>query len=198
MTIPLNPKNFPEKDAHFLIDGPAGVIEVLSTIPKKIQPKGVGVICHPHPLHEGSMTNKVVYTLAKAFDLKGLKTVRFNFRGVGKSEGSFAEGIGETEDLIAVAEWVKKTCAGLPIWLGGFSFGSFVAINGANQMPIAQLFTVAPAVTRSNYQSLALPHCPWTIIQGEEDEIVPPETVYSWYRGFENNAELKVNLIKVS
>ena len=192
-----NPAEFREGNQHFLLEGPAGVLEVLTTTPKKVVAKGIGIICHPHPLHDGAMTNKVVHTISKAFDLKGLKTVRFNFRGVGQSEGEFADGLGETDDLIAVLHWVKRTCPDLPIWLGGFSFGALVAARGAKKIPIQQLLTVAPAVTRCEYQTLDIVHCPWLVIQGEEDEVIAAESVYQWFEEINNQPGTEATLVKV-
>lgn len=161
------------------------------TLAAKNAALGVGIICHPHPLHEGTMHNKVVYTLSRALQAKGLHTVRFNFRGVGKSEGQYGNSTGEVADLMAVLAWVDQVLPQSKIWLGGFSFGAYIAAKGATQHPCQQLFTVAPSVENQPYDQLATVSCPWNIIQGEEDEVVPPEAVYAWV---ESHKESQPNL----
>lgn len=186
-------QTFPLIESTFLIPGPAGDLELItSPIDEAKHKSAVAVICHPHPLHGGTMNNKVVTTLARAFKDLGLRTVRFNFRGVGKSEGSFAAGIGETDDLLAVINWVKKTCPGDALWLAGFSFGGYVSARVAalyapsnkgdalhEPISVAQLVTIAPQVSRfkSTYPMIT---CPWLLVQGEQDEIVSPEEVFEW------------------
>ena len=97
-----------------LIDGPAGKLEVAVSEPTEEERSAWGIVCHPHPLHGGTMNNKVVTTLAKTFQEMGFNTVRFNFRGVGKSEGEYDEGAGEINDLLAVVDWVQQT-SGQPL-----------------------------------------------------------------------------------
>jgi len=175
-------KSFPQTETTFLLQGPAGNLEVLATpiAENTTQKSAIAIICHPHPLHGGTMTNKVVTTLARAFRDIGLRTVRFNFRGVGKSEGSYAEGIGETDDLLAVVKWVKEVFPDTDIWLAGFSFGSCVAIRAATMIPVAQLVCIAPPVSRFDLAGLPPVTCPWLIIQGDQDEVVVPEEVFAW------------------
>ena len=96
---------FPATETTFLLPGPAGDLEIAAA--PQDGARATAIICHPHPLHGGTMTNKVVTTIARAFHELGLRTVRFNFRGVGKSAGKYAEGIGESDDLRAVITWVK-------------------------------------------------------------------------------------------
>ncbi len=143
MTLILNPQIFPENDAHILIEGEAGQLELLTTSPddQSTQNKGVAIICHPHPLHQGTMNNKVVHTLSKAFHNKGLYTVRFNYRGVGKSEGSYGDSIGEVADLLSVLKWVDSVLDSPAIYLAGFSFGAFIAARGAALHDCKQLCT---------------------------------------------------------
>lgn len=174
-------QSFPTEETTFLLPGPAGNIEILTTpaIPDK-EIAATAIICHPHPLHGGTMTNKVVTTLARVFYDVGLRTVRFNFRGVGQSEGVYDHGIGETEDVIAIANWLKKACPGEVVWLAGFSFGGFVAARAATRLPIAKLITVAPQASRFQSETLPAITCPWLIIQGEQDEVVSPTEVYAW------------------
>lgn len=176
------PDSFPSQESIFLLPGPVGHIEVLATpAPEENQKRSaVAVICHPHPLHGGTMTNKVVTTLAKTFRDLGMRTVRFNFRGVGKSEGTFAEGIGETDDLLAVVKWAQTTCPGDELWLAGFSFGAFVSARAATQIPVAQLVSIAPQVSRFIETKVPEITCPWVLVQGEQDEVISAEEVFAW------------------
>src|SRR5512147_2136853 len=108
-----------------LIDGPAGKIEIDINDPGAAR-RGIALIAHPNPVQGGTKDNKVVTTLAKALFALGHVAVRPNFRGVGATEGAYDEGRGETEDLLAVADYVRKRFGDLPLLLAGFSFGSFV------------------------------------------------------------------------
>jgi alpha/beta superfamily hydrolase len=174
--------SFPQIETTFLLPGPAGKLEVLATpVKSDASPRAaIAVICHPHPLFAGTMTNKVVSTLARAFDDLGLPTVRFNFRGVGKSEGAYAEGIGEIEDLLAVVEWAKTCFPDSDLWLAGFSFGAAVSAHAATRIPVAQLVSIAPPVPRFDLLTLPPITCAWLVVQGEEDDVVIPEEVYAW------------------
>jgi len=109
-----------------------------------------------------------------------MATVVFNFRGTGASQGTFDEGIGETDDLLAVAHWAQHVRPRAALWLAGFSFGSYVAARAAAQLPVRQMISVAPPVGRWDFTPLASPLCPWLVVQGEEDEIVDPRAVYAW------------------
>lgn len=160
-----------------LIPGPVGELELLTTsgdLPV------TAIICHPHPLQGGTMNNKVVTTLMRTFRDLGLSTVRFNFRGIGKSAGSYGGGLGETDDLFAVMDWVKQKEPGHTIWLAGFSFGACVAIRGAALRPVARLVTIAPPVSRFDLKDLPPITCPWIMVQGDQDDIVLPQEVYDW------------------
>ena len=163
--------------------GPAGRIEMLLDGPHGAA-EAVAVICHPHPLHQGTMRNKVVHTLARFFARRGALAVRFNFRGVGGSAGEYAGGIGEVDDALAVIEWARERHPGLPLWLAGFSFGGMVAIRAAVAARPAALITVAPAI-RFFGDDFVMPPCPWLIVQGEADEIVAAADVVRWARSLE-------------
>ncbi len=178
----------------FTIPGPAGSIETISSWPQAPKGKTVVIICHPHPLYSGTMNNKVVTTLYKTFDALGFPTVRFNFRGVGKSEGQYGEMVGETEDLKAVLAWVKEALPDYTVWLAGFSFGGYITANVTNQdHSIAQLVTIAPAVNHADFYKLTDIECPWLIIQGEEDEVVP----FAESRAFADNPPVPVTFINM-
>lgn len=172
---------FPSNDASLLLPGPAGVLETIVELPEpQCARRGVAVICHPHPLHEGTMHNKVVTMTGRSLRELGLATVRFNFRGVGESQGEYDEGRGETLDLLAVAEWVGRQHPEDELWLAGFSFGSYVALLGSRHLPVKQLITIAPPVGRWDFSAAVAPRCPWLVVQGEEDEVVEPKAVFEW------------------
>lgn len=162
------------------ISGPVGPLEAITTCPD-VPLKGTVVICHPHPQHGGTMHNKVVHMLARSFAELGLRTVRFNFRGVGGSRGEFGHGVGESEDVLAVLEWVRTNRPDDEIWLAGFSFGAFMALRAAARFAVSQLILVAPPVQR--YPELGtppVPNVPTLVLQGEQDDVVSPATVIEW------------------
>jgi len=171
------------------ISGPAGSLESIVHNVSGDKFHHVGIICHPHPLHQGTMQNKVVTTVVKAFLSMGIPCVTFNFRGVGKSEGEFANAIGETEDCIAVIDWVSNRWVESKVWLAGFSFGSYVAAMASLQRTIFQLISIAPPVHHSYFTEFAL-NCPCLVIQGDNDEIVPALQVYQWYETLNTNKAL--------
>ena len=175
------PGDFPRERSEFLLKGPAGLIECAVDVPEPGDARqGTIIICHPHPEHGGTMHNKVVTICERSMRELGLRTVRFNFRGVGRSEGVFDDGYGETDDLFAVAEWVRRTRPHDSLWLGGFSFGSFITTRAALNLDTGQLISIAPPVDRYAFDSLHHPECPWLIVQGDEDEVVNVEMVSNW------------------
>ena len=162
----------------FEIAGPAGALEAAidASVGTAV---GTTVLCHPHPLQQGTMTNKVVTTVARAFARLGADAVRFNFRGVGASAGVHDGGIGECDDALAVVDWCRSRWPGRPLYLGGFSFGAAVAAAVAARAAPAGLVTVAPPVDRIR-DHFAAPRCPWLLIHGEADDVVPPQPVLEW------------------
>ena len=138
------------------------------------------VVCHPHPLHQGTMHNKVTHTLARAALGRGAPALRFNFRGTGRSAGSHDEGRGETDDVLAATEWMRVRHPGAELWLMGFSFGAMVAMRAAGQAEPTRLVTVAPAVTRFHADHPAAPSMPWLLVQGGADELVDAAAVRAW------------------
>lgn len=161
------------------IVGPAGPIEIVLDLPPGT-PHGVALVCHPHPLQGGTLDNKVVQTLARTFARLGYVAARFNFRGVGQSAGTFAEGIGESEDALAVLSHVRSRFgAALPVALAGFSFGAFVQTRVAERVQSAGLVLVGPAVNRFAVQSVP---AGTIVIHGEEDDVVPLADVFAWAR----------------
>jgi len=139
--------------------------------------RGLLLVAHPHPLHGGSLDNKVVTTLAKAANEAGWVSVRPNFRGVGMSDGEFDAGIGEAGDLLAVPRFVEMSYPDLPWALAGFSFGAFVQHRLRQELPAQRLILVAPAVTLYEFD----PVPPDTVvIYGDADELIPPATIRLW------------------
>jgi alpha/beta superfamily hydrolase len=176
-----------------IISGPAGDLELRIDCPREgVTQRGAGVICHPHPQFGGTLHNKVAHTLAKVFAELGLAAVRFNFRGVGRSAGAYDNGRGETADLQAVIGWVQDRNADGELWLAGFSFGGYVALRAAADQPIQQLITIAPPVNRFAVDVVTAPRCPWLLIQGENDEIVPSDAVLSWAKGLPDPPAIEV------
>lgn len=172
------------------VTGSAGLLQVVAEEPLDASspaPQAFAVVCHPHPLHGGTMDNKVVTTLARSFHALGLPTLRFNYRGVGSSQGSWDEGRGETQDALAVLAAGRARWPGAAPWLAGFSFGGYVAFNAsthAQGADVARLVTIAPALPR-HYPDPArvpVPPCPWLVVQGGADEVIDPQQVIDWSR----------------
>ena len=173
--------DFPSESGPVLIPGPAGTLELMIDLPEPGQERaGVAVVCHPNPPDGGTLHNKVVTMAARALSELGLAAVRFNFRGVGQSQGSFDQGRGETLDLLAVTDWVRKQRPNDALWLAGFSFGSWVALQGARHLPVKQMISIAPPVGLRECAGVLPPPCPWLGVQGEIDDIVDPQAVYDW------------------
>lgn len=169
----------PPRTERIVIPGPAGALEALLEIPQQHGPGRFGVVCHPHPLYGGTLDNKVVHTLARAFQQLGAPTLRFNFRGVGGSGGEFDQGRGEVEDVLAVVAHGRQLFPGAALWLAGFSFGGAVAMSSAARARPERLVLVAPGVTLLNVGNAA-PPCPWLIVQGDADDVIEPRYVLDW------------------
>jgi uncharacterized protein len=168
----------------FTMKGGAGVLEALRDVPTEGVLRGTVVIAHPHPLFGGTMQNKVVQTLARAFVQCGWQAVRFNFRGVGASAGTYDEGRGETADMLSVVE--QAAPAG-PLALAGFSFGAFVTTHVAQalqaQRPLDKLVLVGTAASRFEVAPVATDcHERTLVIHGEQDDTVALSSVLDWAR----------------
>ncbi len=186
-------KSFPCESGRFTIQGPAGPLEALLACPEAESGKPVqAVICHPHPLYGGSMQNKVVHTLARCFTELGVRAVRFNFRGVGDSAGSFNGGNGETADLWAVVDWANDHCPDAETWLAGFSFGAYVALRAAAQRLVSRVVLVAPPVNLYDFGGLPSPGQRAIILQGDQDEVVPVRGVQDWVAGLDAPPQLLI------
>jgi alpha/beta superfamily hydrolase len=174
-------KNIPPREKSLSFVGPAGDIEARLTLPLvDTRHHAVAAICHPHPLYGGSLDNKVTVTLARTLSAFGVPSLRFNFRGVGASAGSFASGIGETEDLLAAIRHIQTLYPNRALWLAGFSFGAYVALRATQSFAVDRLITIAPPVNLYDFRDLVPPACPWLLIQGTDDEVVPYREVAKW------------------
>ncbi|WP_101927552.1 MULTISPECIES: alpha/beta hydrolase [Luteimonas] len=183
---------FPTASGPLALAGPAGDLEAILDLPEAdgVALPVVAVICHPLPTEGGTMHNKVVTMVARSLRELGVTTLRFNFRGTGASAGVYDDGIGEIDDLAAVAAWVRATRPGHALWLAGFSFGAYVARRATDARQPDLLVSVAPPAGRWDFDRIVLPTCPWLVIQGEADEIVDPEAVYQWLEDTKASAEL--------
>lgn len=162
------------------VEGPAGDIECAIDAPAGT-PRGVAVVCHPHPQHGGTLDNKVAQTLARAFVQLGWRSVRFNFRGVGASQGAWGEGVGEVDDALAVIAAHRDRAA--PLMLAGFSFGAYVATQAATRLADdskpQRLVLVGPSTER---QQMASVPADTLVIHGESDDVVPLSATLAWAR----------------
>src|SRR5579871_1617051 len=182
----------PPRAERLAIEGPAGPLQALIETPQTghgeaLTVPAFAVVCHPHPLFGGTLDNKVVYTVARAFEQLGAPAIRFNFRGVAASGGSYDEGRGESEDALAIIGFGRQRWPGVPLWLAGFSFGGAVAARIAAAARPERLVLVAPGITRLERADFdaaraAQPHCPWLIVQGDADDVVPAPAVLEWAR----------------
>lgn len=185
---------YPEKSTFGFINGNSGKIETLVNIAKEDTENNqniIAIICHPHPLHGGTMHNKVVHTASKAFNELSIDTIRFNYRGVGKSDGEYGDSVGESEDLQSILNWVLEKKPNSKLILAGFSFGCFIALTGAANPKnnCISLISIAPAVNHQDYEKY-LPidrNLPWLLIHGTSDEVIDFEIVKNWL----NNLSVK-------
>ncbi len=179
-----------------LIKAPAGVLEV-DTLWKNDNPNDaatdtIAVLCHPNPLFEGTMNNKVVTTMYRFARDAGMHVVRFNFRGVGQSTGEHDFAVGEVEDALAVIQWAASQSNARKIWLGGFSFGGYVTARVAEQLLTApqiwgledfsmvQIALIAPSVEKNDTSDLKLPTDKTFEIYGNQDEVIAPASMQNF------------------
>jgi hypothetical protein len=168
----------PSTQERLVIDGPAGALETDLNDPG-LPRRGIALIAHPNPVQGGTKDNKVVTTLAKTLFGLGYVVIRPNFRGVGASAGSFDQGNGETDDLIAVIRYAKERFGEMPLLLAGFSFGAFVQTRVARQVTAERLVLVGPAVNRFPAETVP---ANTLVIHGEHDDVVPLAAVFDWAR----------------
>lgn len=160
-----------------MVQGSAGPLETVLTVPTTPHAQYVALLGHPHSLQGGTMNNKVVTTTVRAFKDLNIPSIRFNFRGVGKSEGTYDAGVGESEDMLQLARNWQQEVPDAKLLFAGFSFGSYVAYRAAAQFSHAYLLSIAPPVNHYNFLEFAKTPRPWVMIQGEQDEVVPLASV---------------------
>ncbi|MBM3807407.1 MAG: alpha/beta hydrolase [Acidimicrobiia bacterium] len=172
------------------IPGPAGPLEALLDTPDG-DARAVAVFGHPHPLHGGTMHTKALYQAAKAMPRIGVAALRFNFRGVGRSAGTIDAGPGEQDDFRAAITFAAERFPDLPIWAGGMSFGSWIAMTiGALDTRVSLLLGIAPPVDRYDFESLKTCTLPKFIIHGETDELISLKDVRRFYAQIPEPKEL--------
>ena len=159
-------------------NGPCGRIEGKFTKAEDRRAPAA-LVLHPHPLHHGSMNNKVVYNIYKALADNGFSVLRINFRGVGKSQGEYDQGVGELTDAATALDWLQTQIPeAQDFWIGGFSFGSWIALQLMMRRPeISTFIAVSPPVNRYDFSFLAPCPIPGLIVQGDADSIVPEDSV---------------------
>ena len=168
----------------YLLDGPAGKLEALLEEPEDRSPDEAALVCHPHPLFGGTMHNKVVYRAARALRRRGSVVLRFNFRGVNRSEGQHAEGTGEVEDARAALAWLRERYPDLPYALAGFSFGArVIASLGCETSGASRLIAIGFPTRGSDVPSLTSCAVPKYFISSTHDEFAPREEMEVLYRG---------------
>lgn len=174
------------RNQNLFIDGPAGRLEAIHS-PVTSEALPPVLLCHPHPLHGGTMHTKLVYWLARFFHEQGCATLRFNFRGVGLSDGVWDEGRGEAKDAKAALEWLLNHSEHSHCWIAGFSFGCYAGLQVLRQSPdVSHFFAVAPAVNLYDFGFLEGEFRPIDVIHGTADEIVPYTDVVDWVSRYKN------------
>ncbi len=181
------------KEKAIWFEGAAGRIEAVfnGAIQTKTKPF-LAILGHPHSLHGGAMNNKVVTTLARACREAGIASLRFNFRGVGKSEGEFDKGVGESDDLLQIMSELSILFPKHKIILAGFSFGAFVTYRAACQSHPALLISVAPAVNHGDFCEFDVVPSPWHVLVANEDEIVASQEILAWHKTIKPSPQLHV------
>lgn len=170
--------------AKQLIKGVIGSLEIAVNEINPVAP--YVVVCHPHPLYGGTMDNKVVTMTAKAYEDLGCNSVRFNYRGVGDSDGIYGKNIGEVADAMAVIEWLNKEKAVSSLYFAGFSFGAYIAAQAASDTQaqskevVKHLLMIAPSVVNSPFGSVTPIPLDTSIIMGDADEVVSYDDVSAW------------------
>lgn len=185
------------KDQKIIIQGPCGDLEALSSWSEPLPGtlKRVALICHPHPLYQGSMYNKVVSTCAKAYAELGIPSLRFNYRGVGESAGSYGDIDGEVADAMAAIHWLQQVLPKHQLCLIGFSFGSYIAAYCASKLPCHHLISIAPPVKNMPFSELSHIACPWLVIQGDHDEVVEAADVQAWHEAHPNTGHRVLEML---
>jgi len=200
------PMPYAPGEHRILVSGPAGQIDVALSVPSGTA-SGIAIVCHPHPLMGGTMDNKVVTTLSRSCRDAGMVTIRFNFRGVAASAGSFDHGVGEQHDVLALAIWAQTQFALPWLLLAGFSFGAYVSaqvlvtltadapttdpVTRDVPVPVPSLLLVAPPVTRFALSAQNLP-AGTRVIYGDADEVVDPQAIAGWLAAASSDVQITV------
>lgn len=176
-----------------LVPGPAGALESLLLEHAEDSPSRIAVVCHPHPLYGGTLNNKVVHRVASTLHALGAAVLRFNFRGVGNSEGRFDQGEGELEDARAAFAWLRERHPRARRWMAGFSFGSWIAARlAAEDRSIERLILVAPPVRSSSFAVLRTLDTPKLVVQGAADDMCPLQALEQEWPSWSEPRELIV------
>jgi alpha/beta superfamily hydrolase len=166
----------PARIQSLLLDGPAGKLEAMLEEPETGAPRQAWLVCHPHPLYGGTMHNKVVHRVARGARRAGAVVLRFNFRGVGLSQGTYDEGNGEVEDARAALEWLRAQYPDLPFSLAGFSFGSRIVLRlGCGLAGVQRLVALGFPTTAGEFPELDQCAPPKVFIQSTRDEFGPKD-----------------------
>lgn len=179
------------KEKPLMITGEEGSLEAIfnGSGSEKSAPI-IAILGHPHSLHGGTMNNKVVTTLARACRDQGIASLRFNFRGVGQSEGQFDHGIGESNDFINIYHQLKAAMPEASFIFAGFSFGAYVSYRAACQVNPSLLISVAPAVNHGDFSEFEAVPSNWHVLVAEQDEIVPQSDILTWHQSVEPAPQL--------
>ena len=161
-----------------MLPGPVGAIETLLQEKDGVTPAVVALVCHPHPLYGGTMHNKVTHRVATTLAGRGVAVLRFNFRGVGKTEGRHDKGRGEMQDALALLDWLRRRHTSAEAWIAGFSFGSWVASRvAASETAVKRLFLIAPPVHTQTFEEMRAATVPKLVVQGTADDVCRPENL---------------------
>ena len=172
----------PRRIEQLFIPGPIGKLEALLEEPEDEAPREAALVCHPHPQHGGTMHNKVVYRIARGLRRAGAVVLRFNYRGVNKSEGKYGNGIGEIEDARAALEFLRSRYPDLPFTLAGFSFGSRIILKlGCEPVGARRLIAVGFPASESASQELGCCEVPRIFIQSTNDQFGPKPAMEQYF-----------------
>ena len=176
------------------ITGPAGLLEGLINAKIEVEPRAIAVLAHPLPTAGGTMHTKAVFHTAKALARIDTAVLRFNFRGVGRSSGSFSDGVGELDDCRAALAFMMARYPDVRrVWCGGMSFGSWISMTvGAAEPHVTALIGVACPVNKYDYSSVASAHKPTFLVHGERDELIPLKEIRKFYATLSEPKELIV------